>query len=238
MTDVTRSLMELAARRLEPHEREAVLGDLAETGADAWQGLLEVLGLVLRRHAAFWYDWRPWIAALGVAFPSAFLLMGVSFSISCTFQRLTGPQPCAACAPTAQEDSVLLLCQFVLLIIWSWAVGFVVGSVSRRTLWVSGALCMAPCLYCMTKFHETSLTRLCLLLFVPPAVMGAYRGLRTNDIKLNASVALATAVTVLMFCAWLAGALWNLNWALILPLWFIVIQAWRPDWWRTKSNFP
>ena len=236
MTDVARSLMEWAARRLECSEREAVLGDLSEAGGSSWRGLVEILGLVMRRHAALWRDWRPWLAALGVALPSAFLLMGVSFSISCTYQRLAGPQACAACAPTAQEDSLLLLCQVVLLIIWSWAVGFVVGSVSRRTVWVSGALCLAPCVYCLSKFHETTLSRLCLLLFLPPVILGAYRGLRIIEIKRGAALALATAVTVLMFCAWSSGALWTLNWALLVPVWFIVIQAWRPGSWQTKSN--
>src|SRR3954463_4014895 len=126
MTYVVRSLLELVSRRLEPDEREAVLGDLSEDGASDWRSFIEIAWLVVRRHAALWQDWRPWLAALAVALPGTFLLMGVSFSISCTFQRLTGgPQPSAACAPTAHEDSSILLCQFMLLLLWSWAVGFV-----------------------------------------------------------------------------------------------------------------
>jgi hypothetical protein len=46
---------------LEPAEREAVRGDLAESGAAAPRALGEVLGLVIRRQAALWKDWRPWI---------------------------------------------------------------------------------------------------------------------------------------------------------------------------------
>jgi hypothetical protein len=229
-------MIELVSRLLDPHEREAVLGDLSERGASHWRDLIDISGMVVRKHAAFWHDWRPWLAALGVALPSTFLLMGVSFSISCTFQRLTGPRSCAACSPTAQEDSLLLSCQFMLLLIWSWAVGFVVSSVSRRTLWVSGASCALPCAYCLTKFHETSLTRLCLLLFVPPAIAGAYRSVRVNEIRQKTSVALVTAATVLMLGGWLGGALWALNWVLILPVWFIVLLAWRPSWWRTSSS--
>jgi hypothetical protein len=215
MTDLARSLVQLAARRLERCEREAVLGDLAETGESAWRGLTEILGLVIRRRIALWNDWRPWIAAFAVALPSALLLMGVSFSISCNFQ---------------QEDCLLLLCHVLLLIMWSWTVGFVVGSVSRRTLWVSGALALIPCAYCLTMFREPSLSRLCLLLFVPPAILGARHGLRITRIKPRPAVALAMAVTVLMLCAWRSQALSILNWALLGPAWYIALHAWRPGW--------
>ena len=119
MTDAVRSLLELMSRRLEPDEREAVLGDLSEDGASDCRSLIEITCLVVRRHAALWQDWRPWLAALAVALPGTFLLMGVSFSISCAFQMLMGgPQPRTACAPTAHEDPLLLSCQFALLLLW------------------------------------------------------------------------------------------------------------------------
>jgi len=237
MTDVVKSLLELMSRRLEPDEREAVLGDLSEDGASDWRCLIEITGLVIRRHAALWQDWRPWFAALAVALPGTFLLMGVSFSISHDFQRLMGePQPCTACVPTAREDPFLLLCQFALLLLWAWSVGFVVGCVSRRTLWASCVLGALPCAYCLSKFHETSLTPLCLLMFVPPAIAGIYRSVRINAIGQKTSVAMLITTTALMFGAWANGAWWAPNWMLILPVSFTVLLAWRPYLWRASSN--
>jgi hypothetical protein len=115
-TLLAHSLLQAAARLLERHERDAVLGDLTETGASAWQGLSGVLGLVIRREIALWYDWRPWIAAFGVALPGSFLLMGVSLSVSCTYQRLTGGTVSGVCAPTGPEGFLLLTCQALLLL--------------------------------------------------------------------------------------------------------------------------
>src|SRR5260370_28185090 len=48
---------------------------------------------------------------------------------------------------------------------------FVVGSMSRRTLWASAALCCSPCLFCLARFRIGSLSRLCLLLFLPRAIL-------------------------------------------------------------------
>jgi hypothetical protein len=72
MTD----LLELTAQLLERSEREAVLGDLEEAGESAWRGLVNVLGLVIRRQTILWKSWRPWLAAFGLALPASFLLMG------------------------------------------------------------------------------------------------------------------------------------------------------------------
>lgn len=69
-------LMNVVSRLLEPEEREAVLGDLAEAGKNTRQALPSVLGLVVRRQAALWKNWRPWLAAFGLALPGSILLMG------------------------------------------------------------------------------------------------------------------------------------------------------------------
>ena len=228
MAEPAPSLLELAARLLRPDDREAVLGDWAEAGQGSWRGLVEILGLAMRRETELWNNWRPWLAAFGIAWPCTLLLMGVSFSIACTYRRLAGPTACATCSPTGQEESLLLLCHVVLLITCSWIVGFAVGSVSRRTLWVSAVLCLAPCVYCLSLFHETSLSRLCLLLFLPPAILGARRSLRLTPIKPGVAIILATTVTVLMFFAWKSRALWVLNWALMAPVGYTLLLAWRP----------
>jgi len=76
MTKATWSIVDVAARSLHPAEREAVLGDLNERGESAWQGLLDVLGLVMRRQAMLWRSWQPWLTAFGVTVPCSFLLIG------------------------------------------------------------------------------------------------------------------------------------------------------------------
>ena len=224
MTGLAGSLTKIAAGLLEPEARDVVMGDLTETGASPWRSLVEVAGLVVRREAALWTTWRPWLAGFGVALPSAFLLMGVSFSISCTYERLGG-SAIGSCAPTGREGPLLLLCHVLLLMLWSWTGGFVVGTLSRRTLWASAALALLACSFCLTRFHELTLSRACLLLFIPPAILGIRRALRNRPIKPSAATSVALAATGLTLCAWSNGALWVLNWALVVPAWYMVIQA-------------
>jgi hypothetical protein len=78
MTGVGWRLIDAVALLLERDEREAVLGDLVEAGESAWHGLLDVLGLVIRRQAVLWRSWRPWLAAFALALPGSLLLMGFS----------------------------------------------------------------------------------------------------------------------------------------------------------------
>jgi hypothetical protein len=132
-----------------------------------------------------------------------------------------------ACSPTGQEDFPLLLCHVLLLIIWSWTGGFVVGSVSRRTFWASAALSLLACVFCLARFREASVSSLCLFLFLPPAILGVQRGLRIMPIQSRTAVVVATTATVLMTCAWLSRALWSFNWALLCPAWYIVVLASR-----------
>jgi hypothetical protein len=214
-------MLDMAARLLTRDEREAILGDLTEAGASARQGVLEILGVVIRREAALWYDWRPWLAACGVALPGTLLLLGVSFWVSCTYQRLTTATVCALCSASAQEGFLLLLCQVLLLIAWSWTGGFVVGSISRRTLWVSAVFALCPCICCLVRFRETSLSRLCVLLFIPPAILGIRQGLGRVSIKPGCAFAVAAMITALTLCAWMNNAFWILNWVLIGPAWYI-----------------
>src|ERR1700686_3180504 len=116
-------LVEVAARVLEPCEREAVLGDLAEVGESAWCALIGVLGLLIRRQTVLWKSWRPWLAAFGLALPASFLLMGYSVSVSWYWRNFAG----------LGAGFWFLIINMFLLGAWSWTSGFVVGSVSRRT---------------------------------------------------------------------------------------------------------
>jgi hypothetical protein len=220
------SLVETTAQLLEGEQREAVLGDLVEAGESAWQGLLGILSLIFRLQASFWKSWRPWLAAFGVSLPASFLLMGVSLSVSQGYQRLI--------SPTSASGSALLAltCQVLLLLGWAWSAGYVVGSVSRKTLWMSAALCCSPCLFCLERFRVFTLSRFCLLIFLLPAIWGVRHGLRRIRIQLSGTIVFALTLTLLMIATWngegrpwWSPRSWILEATLIWPAWYIVATA-------------
>jgi hypothetical protein len=203
------NLIEVAAQLLGPCEREAVLGDLEEAGENSWRGLLGVLGLVIRRETALWNRWQPWVAAFALALPFSFVLMGFSLSVGWSYQNFirlgVGFWP--------------LISRLFLLVAWSWTGGFVVGSLSRRTLWASIAATCSPCLFCLARFRESSLPSICLLLFLVPAIAGVLKGLQITRIKLHWALILAIAITLAMV------PMGSITWLLVWPAWYMVSTA-------------
>ena len=218
-------LVEVAARLLERDEREAVLGDLLETGEGGWRRLLDVLGLVVRRQILHWRSWRPWLAVFGLALPGSLLLMGFSVSISSIYERLVDRRILIGSPHPIHEAFFQLLCRGLLLIGGSWACGFVMGSMSRRTLWVSIASSCFPCLFCLVRFREPSLSRLCLFLFPLPAIWGVRQALRLTGLNLTFAILLAIAITTLTILPTNSRGVWALNWTLVWPAWYIVATA-------------
>jgi hypothetical protein len=231
MTNAGLSLVQMAARLLGPEEREAVVGDLLESRESTCRGILGVIGFVFRRQALLWKSWRPWLAGFGVALPGSFLLMGVSLSVSWSYQRLLCPELLAAASLTMRSGLLLLFCQAVVLCGCAWAGGFVIGWLSRPTLWATAALCYAPCLFCLSRFRVESLSRFCLLLFLLPAIWGVRQGLRISRMKLCSAILLALTITVLMVPAGNANGQhwWTATWVLILPAWYLVATAIKPS---------
>jgi hypothetical protein len=214
-------LVESLAQLLERDEREAVLGDIAETGESTLRAVWNVCGLLLRRQRAHWNDWRPWIAAFGIAFPFSFPLMGLSVSLSLMSLQVINP----ATRQMTSSGVCLLLSKFLLLTAWSWTGGFVIGSVSRRTLWVSAVLSLLPCCYCLARFRIEDLSRFCLLLFLLPAIQGVHQGLRMAGLTLKAAVLLASATALLTVPLWINTRQAILNLALCWPAWYLVAKA-------------
>jgi hypothetical protein len=222
MTSTLWSLVELAARPLHRDEREAVLGDSLEAGDNVWETLFGVLGFVFRQQLLLWKSWRPWLAVFGLGLPSSYLLMVVSTSVTCTYDRLMGIKV-GHWAPTGHEGFVLLVCHIFLLITWSWSAGYMVGAASRQTIWASAALSALPCwLFLCIPFYGPSF-----LLFLPPAILGVRRGWQGAPVSLRAAAVLALTMTVLMISAWSNEALWVVNWALLCPAWYLVATAWQ-----------
>ena len=91
------------SKLLEGDEREAVLGDLLATNVGSLRGFLDVFGVVCRRQIGLWKNPRPWLAGLVVTLPSSYLLTYVSFSVSCTYQRLVNHKTYGWRWPTGHE---------------------------------------------------------------------------------------------------------------------------------------
>jgi hypothetical protein len=203
------TLVEVAAQLLQSDEREAVLGDLEEACENVWQSTIGVMGLVLRREASIWKGWRPWLSAFGIALPFSFLLMGFSLYVSGSLTSF----------------HYQLLAPILLLVGWAWTGGFVVGAISRGTLWVSIAACFLPCLFCLSRFHHSSLSRFSLLLFLMPAIVGVMQGLRTTRVKLAPAIVLAGTITAVMIISWINRGLWIANFVMLWPAWYRVAIA-------------
>ena len=226
MTPLAWRLLEVLALQLTPSERDAVLGDLIETGTTAWEGMREVLGLVVRRQLQLLNNWRPWLAVFCVVLPGSFILMGTSVSASSTFQRMSQMM--------TARDLLKVVAVACLLACAAWSAGFVVSSISRKTLWISGVCSLLPCLFCFFRFRIESLPRLSLFLFILPALLGVWHGIRAIRINLGLAAPLAVALTLWMIPSWSRG-FGLLDFALLWPPWYIVATSYRKPASRKRS---
>ncbi len=135
-------IVEWLARLLPADERDAVLGDLAEADSTRGEAVLALLGLFARRQLLVWTDWRPWIALFGLAIVVGMFLSEFVFRfIVALHQQLATYWPYG----THQENGLSigqnvlhLVCVFLALFAWTWTTGFVLGSLSGRTIWFTG----------------------------------------------------------------------------------------------------
>ncbi len=148
MTGICWALMDTLSRMLEPDEREAVCGDLTESGETGARALCGVIGLVVRRQTELWKDWRPWLALVGIVIPLGMLLSLVSKHTadgSAIYIWLYANNWDWAFLGNAvfRHDfpriGAGVFMSYVTLICWSWTSGFVLGSLSRGAAQVNGA---------------------------------------------------------------------------------------------------
>lgn len=151
---MTWSLVETICRLLEPDERQAVLGDLAESGETGIRALAAVAGLVTRRQLGLWKSWRPWVASLGLL-P---VLLAFSFwtpSIVLIIERYPWKH-----VPQSHQAIIAMLCASALhTVIFSRAVGFVTASLARRATVSAAALLTVGALWaiCYQQVARTPL---------------------------------------------------------------------------------
>jgi len=169
---------------LESGEREAVRGDLAESGETGGQALRHVVGLVIRRQVSIWTDWRPWLTLMGLVVPLGLLLSVVSrrtASLSAVYIWMYANNLDPSLfelrgfwyqfADTFAE----IFKMYLALGCWSWTSGFVLGS-ALRGIWLNkllfclmlafGVLLGAP-LYVAYFEHYLLLTRFPVLAHQP-----------------------------------------------------------------------
>lgn len=142
-------LVDLVSRDLEPNECDAVRGDLTESGETAGQALLQILGLVARRQAALWTNWRAWVGLMVIS-----LELGVLF---CVVSKVLAYHNAIYLwlytnywSPTILENAAYrhdffqdifgTLLEFGLLAASAWCSGLALGFASRRRLPVNGVL--------------------------------------------------------------------------------------------------
>lgn len=187
--NILASTTTFVARLLPPTLSEPVLGDLAESGTDSLDTLLELLSLVAHKSLEPWRSWHPWLAS-AFALSGSLLLLGASFGLSMNARPLLQGTSSPALWPLAL--------QALLLVLWAWTTAFVVASLSRSTAFISALLCIIPSLSCVLRFREPSLSRLCVLLFLAPAILGSLSGLRRRRLSLpTALILFATTGTVM-----------------------------------------
>jgi hypothetical protein len=140
-------LVHQISRFLDGDERDVVRGDLAECRVADARAIWEVLGLVIRRQAALWADWRPWVALTALVAPLGMVLSIASrqwanaaaiyawlYVNNWTWGYLESP----GARLDLLETSANLVFQCLVLICWAWTIGCALGSLSRRTLWFNG----------------------------------------------------------------------------------------------------
>jgi len=136
-------LVDIVSRALEADERDAVRGDLAESDDSPGHALVSVLGLVVRRQAALWKHWRPWLIMTLLIAPLGMLLSVASrlaADQNATYIWLYANNWDWALLRYAEfwyelrDSAVFVVMRCLPLVCWSWTGGFVLGSVSRRLI--------------------------------------------------------------------------------------------------------
>jgi hypothetical protein len=233
MTRIVLWLADALSMTLDRDERDAVQGDLTESQASATEALLDVLGLVLRRQSALWADWRPWLCLSAVVVPIGILLSHASQwwadgSAIYAFLYVNNWTWYYLDSPGARQDLITIsgniFLEYGTLVCWAWTSGFVLGSISRRTLLVTGPLfCVAilagtagsstnartnvfnDAVFSIWFYGVAFPSLLCGVLVLLPAMHGMRRSLRELPLSLWSTAFVVTATALLT--AWSSKAL-------------------------------
>lgn len=216
MTSALWNWIEAASCLLAEHEREAVLGDLAESGEGFVQALQNILGLAARRQLELWTSWRPWAASFGLALPASLFLMGNSVAASHDMLQLTHGPFTPSLAPASILRISLVLC-------WAWMAGFSVAILAKRTLWASVLACAAPCFLCLSEWPGSWTSSLRLLIFLAPAIWGVRCGLLKHKLPFGWAALLSVAALLVPLMWSTGGGSYGLG--LLWPGFFLMAKS-------------
>jgi hypothetical protein len=232
MTRISHWLVDALSMTLDRDEREAVQGDLAESQVGAAEALGDVLGLFIRRQSALWADWRPWLCPSAVVVPIGILLSHAlrgwaDGSAIYAFLYVNNWTWYYLDSPGARHDLITIsgniFLEYGTLVCWAWTSGFVLGSISRRTLLVTGPLfCIAiltgtagsstnarnlfnAAVFSIWFYDVAFPSLLCGVLVMLPALHGMRRSLRDVPLSLGSTTFVVAAT--LLLTAWSAKAL-------------------------------
>ncbi len=147
------------------------MGDLAESRESGGQALRDMLGLVVRRQAALWLGWRPWLVLAALVVPLG-MLIGVSARLfaggsatpiwmyvnNWTWTYVTNPRA----RLDLVEIGAGILVQYLTLACWSWICGFALGFLARCTIRINGLL------FCLMLIVGEFAAMPILLWYLPP----------------------------------------------------------------------
>jgi hypothetical protein len=152
LESLLRRMTDAASGMLDPEEREAACGDLAESGEPAGRALREMLSLVIRRRAACLGDWYQWLNLVFLTIPLAALVSlaarrtadgsAIYLWLYLNNWDLNSIQTPGFWQELLQCAQGVLL-SYVALACWSWTTGLLVGWSVGRTLWLRTAVFVA-----------------------------------------------------------------------------------------------
>jgi hypothetical protein len=200
---LTAWLVATLAGTLRPAEREAVCGDIEERADSDLRAITDITGLVLRRQAALWWAWHPWVAVFTIVAPVGLALSALSaywaggtsiyawlYLDNWTWGHLHSPGERRELAFVA----VGLGLNALTIAVWAWTGGQALQVISPATRWLSVPL-------------------LCLVTFVG-----------TGDLTLHAAAAANPAVFASTFDRVVAPCLYR-TLLVVLPAWSGARQA-------------
>lgn len=148
MTNLSKWLVNTLSSALEPHAREAVVGDLTELRVSCTRTIYELLGLILRREAQLFKTWRPWLALIGIVGAIGWFLSNICLVLISDVTRhafvywqygvwynsgLTGTQ-----------EIEVAICTSFAVVCWSWLGGFTLAALSGKAALINRSLfCLA-----------------------------------------------------------------------------------------------
>jgi hypothetical protein len=136
---------------------------------------------------------------------------------------------------TVIQETEALSWQALSVIAWSWVSGFVLGSLSGRTIYVNATLFYSIWLFSAAAlpmypftFGSTTLPLLLgILLFLLPSLLGMRHGLKLRTLSMGHAVLLAAAVAASTLLA-----TWTDGW------WQTALQIWSQGAWHETVAWP